>query len=327
MATAVQPFTGVYELDRNHSTVQFAVRHVQVSMFRASFADIDAQLVAQDDAIALEGRALVESISIVEPADFRDHVVRSADFFDADAHPAITFRSTSVQLGDDGSASVSGELTIRGVSRSVTAHGTYRLPRKDPFGAYRAGVELAATVDRRGWEMNWQLPLPDGSDALGWDVEITAQLELVKKTDAPARDQRKPPPRVVQQRASRRGRRGLPFECRLRRLARARRHPRLQRGSRHGPAGGCGSPTRDRTIGRRSHRHARVQRFGPAVWAQAELRKVLAAIGARVDDRELPVSRAREAFTAEMRLRDPHLAARLRAIVSDLMHRTASRAA
>jgi len=66
--------------------------------------------------------------------------------------------------------------------------------------------------------------------------------------------------------------------------------------------------------------------FG-AVWAQAELRKVLAAIGARVDDRELPVSRAREAFTAEMRLRDPHLAARLRAIVSDLMHRTASRAA
>lgn len=181
MATATQPFTGVYELDRNHSTVQFAVRHVQVSKFRASFADIDARLVAQDDAIALEGRAVVESISIVEPPEFRDHVVRGVDFFDADAHPAITFRSTSVELGDDGAATVSGELTIRGVSRSVTAHGTYRRPREDPFGAYRAGLELAATIDRRGWEMSWQLPLPDGSDALGWDVEITVQLELVKQ--------------------------------------------------------------------------------------------------------------------------------------------------
>ncbi len=181
MATATQPFTGVYELDRNHSTVQFAVRHVQVSKFRASFADIDAQLVARDGAIALAGRALVESISIVEPTEFREHVVRGVDFFEADAHPALTFRSTSLELGDDGSVTLSGQLTIRGVSRSVTAHGAYRAPRKDPFGSYRAGLELAATVDRRGWEMNWQLPLPDGSDALGWDVEITAQLELVKR--------------------------------------------------------------------------------------------------------------------------------------------------
>ena len=141
MATATQPFTGVYELDRNHSTVQFAVRHVQVSKFRASFADIDARLVAEDDAIALAGRALVESISIVEPPEFREHVVHGVDFFDADAHRAIRFRSTSVEMGDDESVTVSGQLTIRGVSRSVTAHGTYRPPREDPFGAYRAGLE------------------------------------------------------------------------------------------------------------------------------------------------------------------------------------------
>ncbi|SRR5713101_6781269 len=181
MATAVQPFAGVYELDRNHSTIQFAIRHVQVSTFRASFADIDARLTVENDTIALEGRARAESVSIADPPEFREHVVRGADFFDAETHPLTTFRSASVELADDGTAAVSGELTIRGVSRSVTARGVYQPPLQDPFGTYRAGLELRTKVDRRDWDMNWQMPLPDGSDALGWEVEITVHLELVKK--------------------------------------------------------------------------------------------------------------------------------------------------
>lgn len=181
MRTAMEQFTGVYELDRPHSSVDVAVRHMQVSTFRASFSDVDGRLTLGDDTIALEGRALAESISIMEPPEFREHVVRGADFFDADAHALITFRSTSVELGDDGTATVSGELTIRGLSRPVTASGTYQAPRQDPYGTHRAGLELRATVDRRSWDMNWQLPLPDGSDALGWEVDITARLELVKR--------------------------------------------------------------------------------------------------------------------------------------------------
>ena len=180
MAIALQPFEGTYELDRNHSSFQFAVKHLNLSTFRASFADIDARLTAEDGELVLEGHARAESISIVEP-DFREHVVRGTDFFEADAHPLITFHSTNVGLGDDRSASVSGELEIRGVSRPVTASGTYVPPTEDPFGLSRAALELRATVDRRSWDMNWQLPLPDGSDALGWEVEITAHLELVKK--------------------------------------------------------------------------------------------------------------------------------------------------
>src|SRR6266498_3437503 len=112
MATTVQPFVGTYELDRDHSTVQFAVRHVQVSMFRASFGDV-------------EGRARVKSVSIAEPPEFREHVVRGADFFDADTHPVISFRSSRVELGDDGTATASGELTVR-------ARRT-RSPRRGPI--------------------------------------------------------------------------------------------------------------------------------------------------------------------------------------------------
>ena len=179
MATATQPFTGTYAIDRVHSTVQFAVTHLTVSTFRASFADVEGRLDTDGDAIALEARALVESVSIVEPAEFREHIVHGADFFDAGMHPAITFRSTRVDLSDDGTATVAGELTIRDLPRSVIATGTYRPPTKDPFGSHRAGLELVTAIDRRSWGLDWQAELPGGGEAVGWDVEITVQLELI----------------------------------------------------------------------------------------------------------------------------------------------------
>ena len=180
MEAATRAFAGVYDLDRAHSTIQFAIRHQQIAMFRGSFDEVDVRLTAGDDRLELEGRTEVETISIGEPREFRDHVVHSADFFDAGSHPLISFDSTSIDLGDDGRATVSGELTIRGATRTVTAHGTYEPTREDPFGSHRAGLALRATIDRRDWDMNWQMPLPDGSDALGWDVEISAELELVR---------------------------------------------------------------------------------------------------------------------------------------------------
>jgi polyisoprenoid-binding protein YceI len=179
MATTVRPFTGVYELDPTHSSVQFAVEHI-VSTFRASFKAIEGRLTADDTTARLRASAEVESISIIDPPEFRDHVVRGDDFFQADVHPEMTFSSADIALRDDGTAMVVGELTIRGISRTVTAEGSYRPPTEDPFGQHRAALELHAIVDRRDWGLNWQLPLPDGGDAVGWDVELTAELELVR---------------------------------------------------------------------------------------------------------------------------------------------------
>jgi len=180
MTVAVHPFEGTYELDPNHSSFQFEVTHLNLSTFRASFAEIDGRLADDGGVLVLEGQARAESISIVDP-EFREHVVHGADFFEADVHPLISFRSTSVELGEDRSATVSGELVIRGVSRPLTASGTFAPPTTDPFGLSRAALELRATVDRRSWDLSWQQPLPDGGDALGWDVEITAHLELVQQ--------------------------------------------------------------------------------------------------------------------------------------------------
>jgi polyisoprenoid-binding protein YceI len=179
MTTAVPVAGEIYDLDRTHSTVQFAVRHVGVSTFRGSFDDVDAQLTRAGDEIELRAQAVVESISITEP-DFRAHVVDGDDFFAAGQSPVMTFRSTDVVL-DDEHAVVTGELTIRGVSQAVQAQGRFTAPSEDPFGNTRLGLELGATIDRREFGLTWQMPLPNGGDALGWEVAVTAQLEFIRR--------------------------------------------------------------------------------------------------------------------------------------------------
>lgn len=180
MAVTTDPFLGVFEADRNHSSVLFGITHMQVSTFRAAFRDVDARLVGDAAGLRLQGAARVESISISEPPEFREHVVRGSDFFEADKHSEIDFHSSNIQLGEDGSATVEGELTIKGISRPISATGSYRPPVEDPYGSQRAALELCTTVDRRDWQLDWQLPLPDGGDALGWEVELAIQLEFVK---------------------------------------------------------------------------------------------------------------------------------------------------
>ena len=182
MSISTQPFTGTFVADPAHSSFGFSVKHMKVASFSARFDDVDARVVADERDIRLEGAARVESVSIKNPPEFREHVVYGADFFDAGNHPEIAFRSSRVELGEDGSARVEGELTIKGIAKPVTATGTYQPPVEDPFGSVRTALELAATVDRRDWNMDWQMPLPGGGNVLGYDVRLSAHLELIKES-------------------------------------------------------------------------------------------------------------------------------------------------
>jgi polyisoprenoid-binding protein YceI len=158
----------------------FAVRHSGVFWYRGSLSDVAAALRGDGDALTLEGSARVDSISIVEPPELRAHLL-APDFFDAERHPEITFRSTAVRLADDGRAEVDGELTIRGVTRPVTGSGHYAPPRPAGFGEV-AGVQLRTSFDRREFGFEWQAELPGGGDAVSWDVEVDIDL-LLKRED------------------------------------------------------------------------------------------------------------------------------------------------
>jgi polyisoprenoid-binding protein YceI len=180
MTTLTTPAGRTFTGDRDHSSFGFAVRHMTVSTFRGGFADVDARVtLAADGALELTGTARAESISVRTPADLRTHLL-GPDFFDAERHPEITFRSAPARPAADGSIEVRGELTMRGVRRPVVATGSLAGPVEDPFGATRAALELRATIDRRDFGMTWSLPLPKGGDALGSQVEITVALELVE---------------------------------------------------------------------------------------------------------------------------------------------------
>jgi polyisoprenoid-binding protein YceI len=166
---------GTFNADPVHSSFGFAVKYQNVSMFRGTLGEVAATLVDGK----LEGTAQVESISIVTPEQFRAHVL-SADFFDVENHPTVTFASTDLDLADDGTAKATGDLTIRGVTQSVTATGTWAPPSADAFGNTRAHLQLETTIDRTAFGLNWNMPLPAGGNALANDVTLTVDVALVQ---------------------------------------------------------------------------------------------------------------------------------------------------
>lgn len=178
-SATVSPFTGTYCADRDHSSVAFALRHMSVATFRGCFSDVQASVVvAADGSLRLSGSARVRSISIVSPPEFRNHVL-GADFLDAARHPVIAFGSEPAFVGEDGSIGVDGQLTIRNVTRAVVATGSWSAAVEDPYGNTRAAIQLTTTIDRRDYGMTWNAPLPNGGDALGTQITITVDLELL----------------------------------------------------------------------------------------------------------------------------------------------------
>lgn len=179
MAATSTPLAGTYNADPIHSSFGFAVRYQGVSLFRGTLNEVAATLADG----RLEGAAKVESISIRTPDQFRAHVL-SAEFFDAANHPEVTFSSSSLDLREDGTAEVDGELTIKGITRPVHAVGTWTEPAGDAFGGTRGHLKLEAVVDRTEFDMNWNLPLPSGGNALANEVTLTVELSLVAQQAA-----------------------------------------------------------------------------------------------------------------------------------------------
>jgi polyisoprenoid-binding protein YceI len=183
--TTTQPFTGTYAIQSAPSTFAFAVRHSGVFTFRGTFDDVTGALSADGEDLALQGAATVASISVQQPDVLRAHLL-AADFFDAEQHPQIAFRSTEVRLVDDHAVELDGELTIRGVTRRIRASGHRAAPR-DARNGEVAGLDLHTRIDRREFGFAWQSALPGGVDAIGWEVDIDIDLLLQRVDDADGR--------------------------------------------------------------------------------------------------------------------------------------------
>jgi polyisoprenoid-binding protein YceI len=171
---------GTWQIDKVHSHVGFAVKHMVVATFRGHFDEYDGSLTtAADGAPELKGAVKVDSL-VVKDENLAGHL-KSPDFFDSANYPEITFSSTNVEVSESGGLEVEGELTIKGNTHRVTARGSLTGPHTDIAGNDKLGAELEAVIDRREFGLNWNAELPKGGFALENDVRLEVSLELVRE--------------------------------------------------------------------------------------------------------------------------------------------------
>ena len=149
-----------------------------VANFRGGFDTFDVTL----DESGIRGTVDVASVSVSEP-NLNGHLL-SPDFFDAERNPQLSFRSTAIRVSDD-ELDIDGELTLKGITRPVTITGTVSGPVDAAFdGSSRLGLELETIIDRTAFGLDWNAPLPTGGFAVGNDVKLHAELELVLAEEA-----------------------------------------------------------------------------------------------------------------------------------------------
>ncbi len=183
--TAVRPGVTTWQLDPTHSSVEFSVKHMMMTTVRGRFKDVQATLRGDRDHPEDAGiEATIDAASLDTGVTDRDAHLRSADFFDAEKYPQITFRSTRVenpprQEGDR--FRVVGDLTIRGSPMTVVLDCEYQGRGTDPWGKTRAGFSFRTEIDRRDWGLKWNQVIETGGVLVANKVRIEAEVQFVRQ--------------------------------------------------------------------------------------------------------------------------------------------------
>jgi polyisoprenoid-binding protein YceI len=169
---------GAWTIDPVHSDVSFAVRHMMVSKVRGRFTKFEGVIRTGRDMTDSSVEASIDLGSIDTNNEQRDAHIRSADFFDAAAHPAMSYRSLRIRPAGDGYV-VEGDLTLHGVTRRVDLALDVNGFTKDPFGGTRAGFTATTEINRKDFGISIDLPMDGGGAVVGDKVQITLEIEAV----------------------------------------------------------------------------------------------------------------------------------------------------
>ncbi len=179
--------SGDYKIDPMHSVIGFAIRHLEINWVEGRFKDFTGTIRYDDADItksSVEFTAKVESIDTgVEP---RDKHLRTADFFEVEKYPEMTFKSTRVERKGKMGGVLHGDFTLKGVTKQVSLPFTITGAIKDPWGNTRFGVNAKTVINRRDYGITWGKPLDGGGLDVGNEVTIDLQLEALKPAPKPA---------------------------------------------------------------------------------------------------------------------------------------------
>ncbi len=177
MATAAS--TRTFLIDKAHSEATFQVRHL-ITKVRGRFTDFAGSIQYDEQHPEQSSvRFTVQAASIDTSEPDRDKHLRSADFFDVEKHPAITFESTRVTAAGKDRFQVTGQLAIHGVSQEITLPVTFLGFAKDPWGKERAGFEIETTINRKDFGLVWNTTLETGGFLIGDEVRVTLSIQAV----------------------------------------------------------------------------------------------------------------------------------------------------
>jgi polyisoprenoid-binding protein YceI len=170
--------TGTWAIDPVHSEVGFTVRHMMVSKVRGRFRTFEGAITAADQPLASSVKVGIDLSSIDTGSEQRDNHLRSTDFFDTEKHNTMTYVSTGVRAdGED--FVVDGELTLKGVTRSVPLKVEFHGAGPDAWGGTRAGFSATAEISRKDFGVDFQIPLEGGGVVIGDKVSISLEIEAV----------------------------------------------------------------------------------------------------------------------------------------------------
>lgn len=174
--------TGTWDLDPSHSRIGFATRHAMVTRVRGAFNDVVGKVVFDaDDTANSRAELTVQMASIDTRQPQRDEHLRTSDFFDIETYPEMTFISTRIEEVDESSFIVTGDLMIRGVTRSVGIPLRFVGIETDHVGSVRAGFEGSRRIDRRDWGVTYNSALDSGGLLLADRIQLEFELSLIKR--------------------------------------------------------------------------------------------------------------------------------------------------
>lgn len=180
MSTITLPTTGTWVLDPAHTTIGFTVKHLMAAKVRGSFKSFGGTIEVGDTPASSSVSVSIEAASIDTGAVDRDNHLRSADFLKVEQFPTLTFTSTAVSDRGDGSHQVSGDLTIRDVTKSVTLDLAFGGLMNDPWGNSKAIFSATTKINREDWGLTWNAPLEAGGWLVGKEITIEIEAQAAK---------------------------------------------------------------------------------------------------------------------------------------------------
>ena len=169
-----------WNLDPAHSEITFKVRHMMISNVKGEFKNFNVDLESEDENFKnVKANATIDTASISTNNTDRDNHLKSADFFDADNFPKLTFKASSfTKDGDD--YEITGDLSIKEVTKPVKFPVEFSGLMKDPWGNTKAGLNIYGKINRKDWGLNWNSALETGGVLVGEEVKLNIELQLIK---------------------------------------------------------------------------------------------------------------------------------------------------